>query len=47
MRSGGRAAILIGMGYNPYRRFKARPGDYVMVISAVVIVVALVVWGFS
>jgi hypothetical protein len=33
------------MGYNPYRRFKARPGDYVMVVAAVAIALGLVIWG--
>lgn len=33
------------VGYNPYRKFKARPSDYVMVVAAVTIAVALVVWG--
>ncbi|CAN5550610.1 hypothetical protein BH18ACT3_BH18ACT3_16730 [soil metagenome] len=32
------------MGYNPYRRFTARPGDYVMVVVAVVVALALVAW---
>ena len=32
------------MGYNPYRRFKARPSDYVLVVAAVVVAFALVVW---
>ncbi|CAN5819068.1 hypothetical protein BH20ACT4_BH20ACT4_03000 [soil metagenome] len=32
------------MGYNPYRRFTARPGDYVMVVVAILVTVALVAW---
>lgn len=32
------------MGYNPYRRFKARPADYVLVVVAVVLALALVAW---
>ncbi len=32
------------MGYNPYRRFKARPSDYVLVVAAVVVALALVAW---
>ncbi len=32
------------MGYNPYRKFRARPGDYVMVAAAVVVAIGLVVW---
>jgi hypothetical protein len=32
------------VGYNPYRRFKARPSDYVLVVAAVVVALALVAW---
>ncbi len=32
------------MGYNPYRRFRARPGDYVMVGAVLVIALALLIW---
>lgn len=32
------------MGFNPYRRFRARTGDYVMVGAVIVIAVALVIW---
>lgn len=32
------------MGYNPYRRFRARRGDYVMVTLAVISALALVIW---
>ncbi len=32
------------MGYNPYRRFKARPSDYVLVVVAIVVALALVAW---
>jgi len=39
-------AILVGMGYNPHRKFKARPTDYVFVAAALLISAALVVWGF-
>jgi len=34
------------MGYNPYRKFSAKPGDYAMVVFAVLIAIALVVWAF-
>lgn len=36
--------ILTAVGYNPYRKFRARPGDYVMVVSAVAVAIALVAW---
>ena len=38
--------ILRRVGFNPYRRFRARPADYVLVVAAVVIALALVVWAF-
>ena len=33
------------MGFNPYRKFKARPADYALVAAAIVVALALVVWG--
>jgi hypothetical protein len=38
--------ILMAVGYNPYRRFRARPVDYVLVVVAVLVAVALVLWAF-
>jgi len=32
------------MGFNPYRRFVARPADYVFVVAAVLAVVGLLAW---
>jgi hypothetical protein len=32
------------MGYNPYRRFRARPTDYVLVVAAVLVALLLVLW---
>jgi hypothetical protein len=40
------ANILTVVGYNPYRKFRARPADYVLVVSAVVVALALVAWAF-
>jgi multisubunit Na+/H+ antiporter MnhC subunit len=40
------ANILTGVGFNPYRKFRARPADYALVITAVVVAVALVAWAF-
>jgi hypothetical protein len=37
--------ILTAVGFNPYRKFKARPADYALVVAAVVIALALVAWG--
>ena len=36
--------ILKVVGFNPYRRFRARTGDYVMVAAAIALAVALVIW---
>jgi len=38
--------ILIDVGYNPYRKFRAKPSDYVLVAFAVVVALALVAWAF-
>lgn len=32
------------MGFNPYRKFVAKPADYVFVAAAVLAVVGLLVW---
>jgi hypothetical protein len=34
------------VGYSPYRKFRARTGDYVMVVVAALAGVALVAWAF-
>jgi energy-coupling factor transporter transmembrane protein EcfT len=34
------------VGYNPYRRFRARPADYVLVAVCILMAVALLVWAF-
>jgi len=34
------------VGYSPYRKFKARPGDYAMVVAALLVGLALVAWAF-
>jgi hypothetical protein len=36
--------ILTAVGFNPYRRFKARPTDYALVVAAVALALALVGW---
>jgi hypothetical protein len=36
--------ILMAVGYNPYRRFRARPADYVLVVVALLVAVLLVIW---
>jgi len=40
----GAAERLQAVGYNPYRRFKARPADYALVVAAILVAIALVVW---
>jgi hypothetical protein len=39
--------ILRAVGFNPYRRFRARPADYLLVAAAFVAVAALVVWAVA
>jgi hypothetical protein len=34
------------MGFNPYRKFKAKPADYVFVAAGVVVAAGLTVWAF-
>jgi len=34
------------VGFNPYRRFRAKPADYVLVVAAFAIAIALVAWAF-
>jgi hypothetical protein len=33
------------VGLNPYRKFRARPADYVLVVAAILFALALVLWG--
>jgi hypothetical protein len=32
------------VGYNPYRKFKAKPADYVLVVAALVVSLGLLIW---
>jgi len=34
------------VGFNPYRKFRAKPADYVFVVAGVLVAVALVAWAF-
>jgi hypothetical protein len=34
------------MGFNPYRKFRAKPSDYVFVVAGVLVAAALVTWAF-
>jgi hypothetical protein len=38
--------ILTHVGYNPYRKFNAKPSDYVLVAAAIVIALAALGWAF-
>ncbi len=38
--------ILAAMGYNPYRKYRATPADYVMLGACLLIAAGLVFWGF-
>ena len=35
------------MGFNPYRKFKAKPADYALVAIAMLVALGLVVWAFA
>jgi hypothetical protein len=35
------------VGYNPYRKFKAKPADYVLVAAALLVALALLIWAFA
>jgi len=34
------------MGFNPYRKFRAKPSDYVLVVSAIIVALAALGWAF-
>jgi hypothetical protein len=34
------------MGFNPYRKFVAKPADYLMVAAAVLAMIGLLAWAF-
>lgn len=38
------ANILTKVGYNPYRKFRARPSDYLLVAVCLVVALSLVLW---
>jgi hypothetical protein len=40
------ATILTAVGFNPYRKFKAKPADYLLVASALAVSAALLAWAF-
>lgn len=34
------------MGFNPHRKYRAKPTDYVLVTAAVAVALGFVVWAF-
>jgi hypothetical protein len=38
--------ILAGMGFNPYRKYRATTADYVLLAAVGLVTAALVFWGF-
>jgi hypothetical protein len=38
------ATILTAVGYDPHRRYRAGPADYVMVATAIAVALGLVAW---
>jgi hypothetical protein len=41
-----RRRILAGMGFNPYRKYRANVADYVMLAAVGLVTAGLVFWGF-
>jgi hypothetical protein len=35
------------VGLNPYRKFRAKPADYALVASALVVSLALLIWALA
>jgi hypothetical protein len=35
------------VGYNPYRKYRARPSDYALVAAALLVSIGLLVWAFA
>ena len=35
------------VGYNPYRKFRAKPADYVLVAAALLVSLALLIWAVA
>jgi hypothetical protein len=35
------------VGYNPYRKFKAKPADYVLVAAALAVCLGLLIWAVA
>jgi hypothetical protein len=33
------------VGFNPYRKFRAKPADYALVAAALVVALGLLAWG--
>jgi hypothetical protein len=35
------------VGFNPYRKFRAKPADYVLVVTALLVALGLVIWALQ
>jgi hypothetical protein len=35
------------VGFNPYRKFRAKPADYVLVVAALLVALGLVIWALQ
>ena len=46
MPGGSRHARMAPMGFNPHRKYRAKPIDYVMVVAVFAVAGAMVVWAF-
>jgi len=38
--------ILADMGFNPHRKYRATPADYVLMVAVGLAAAGLVIWGF-
>jgi len=38
---------MASVGFNPYQKFQAKPSDYVLVASAILICIALLAWAIA
>ncbi len=45
-RRDGRRCDTDDVGYNPYRKFTAKPADYVLVAICILLAAGLVAWAF-
>lgn len=46
MPDASRHARMAPMGFNPHRKYRAKPLDYVMVAAVFAVAAAMVIWAF-